>query len=54
VTDDEINYDGTNNTLSPQQQFMIQNYLNGGGSFSCGAWASSQVGAGSSGRMFCR
>ena len=23
----------TNNTLSAQQQFMIQNYLNGGGSF---------------------
>ena len=41
--DDVINYgvdeDGfpdpsaTNNTLTAQQQFMIQNYLNGGGSF---------------------
>ena len=25
--------DATNNTLSAQQQVMIQNYLNGGGSF---------------------
>jgi subtilisin family serine protease len=43
TTDDIINYgvdaDGlpdpaaTNNTLNPQQQFMIQTYLNGGGSF---------------------
>ncbi len=43
ITDDEVNYgvdeDGlpdptaTNNTLSAQQQFMIQTYLNGGGSF---------------------
>ena len=43
ITDDIINYgvdaDGfpdptaTNNTLNAQQQFMIQNYLNGGGSF---------------------
>jgi len=43
VTDDIINYgvdaDGlpdptaTNNTLNAQQQFMIQSYLNGGGSF---------------------
>ncbi|MGH7952372.1 MAG: S8 family serine peptidase, partial [Limisphaerales bacterium] len=43
ITDDEVNYgvdaDGlpdptaTNNTLNAQQQFMIQNYLNGGGSF---------------------
>ena len=43
ITDDEVNYgvdeDGlpdptaTNNTLNAQQQFMIQGYLNGGGSF---------------------
>ena len=43
LTDDEVNYgvdaDGlpdptaTNNTLNAQQQFMIQTYLNGGGSF---------------------
>ncbi|HLH54237.1 MAG TPA: S8 family serine peptidase [Verrucomicrobiae bacterium] len=43
TTDDIVNYgvtpDGlpdpsaTNNTLTAQQQFMIQNYLNGGGSF---------------------
>jgi hypothetical protein len=33
TTDDIINYTGTNNTLTPQQQFMIQTYLNGGGSF---------------------
>jgi hypothetical protein len=43
TTDDTINYgvdaDGlvdptaTNNTLNAQQQFMLQNYLNGGGSF---------------------
>ena len=43
LTDDEINYgvdaDGlpdptaTNNTVNPPQQFMIQTYLNGGGSF---------------------
>lgn len=43
ITDDIVNYgvdeDGfpdpaaTNNTLSAQQQFMIQTYLNGGGSF---------------------
>jgi hypothetical protein len=33
TTDDLIYYVGTNNTLSAQQQFMIQNYLNGGGSF---------------------
>ena len=43
ITDDIINYgvdaDGlpdptaTNNTLNAQQQFMIQSYLNGGGSF---------------------
>ncbi len=43
ITDDEVNYgvdaDGlpdptaTNNTLNAQQQFMIQSYLNGGGSF---------------------
>jgi hypothetical protein len=43
VTDDIINYGvdanglpdptATNNTLSAQQQFMIQTYLNGGGSF---------------------
>ncbi|WP_150107698.1 choice-of-anchor J domain-containing protein [Pedosphaera parvula] len=30
---DGIYYDGTNNTLSAGQQTMIQNYLNGGGSF---------------------
>ncbi len=43
ITDDEVNYgfdaDGlpdptaTNNTLNAQQQFIIQSYLNGGGSF---------------------
>jgi len=43
LTDDEVNYgvdaDGlpdptaTNNTLNAQQQFMIESYLNGGGSF---------------------
>ena len=43
ITDDIVNYgydaDGfpdpaaTNNTLNAQQQFMIQSYLNGGGSF---------------------
>jgi len=33
TTDDIVNYDGTNNTLTAQQQFMIQTYLNGGGSF---------------------
>jgi serine protease AprX len=33
TTDDIINYDGTNNTLTLDQQTMIQNYLNGGGSF---------------------
>ena len=47
VVDDIINYgvdeDGfpdpsaTNNTLTAQQQFMIQNYLNGGGSFCMGS-----------------
>ena len=33
TTDDIVNYTGTNNTLTPAQQFMIQTYLNGGGSF---------------------
>jgi len=33
LTDDEVNYDGTNNTLNPEQQVMIQDYLSGGGSF---------------------
>lgn len=33
TTDDIINYTGTNNTLTAQQQFMIQSYLNGGGGF---------------------
>jgi subtilisin family serine protease len=33
TTDDIVNYEGTNNTLTAQQQFMVQNYLNGGGSF---------------------
>ncbi len=33
TTDDEINYDGTNNTLTAQQQAMIESYLDGGGSF---------------------
>jgi hypothetical protein len=33
TTDDIINYDGTNNTLTLDQQTMIQTYLNGGGSF---------------------
>ncbi len=32
-TDDIVNYDGTNNTLSASQQFMIEQYLNEGGSF---------------------
>ncbi len=47
LTDDEINYDGTNNTLSPQQQFMIETYLNGGGSFFMASMGVlSQIGAG--------
>ena len=33
TTDDIINYTGTNNTLTPAQQTMIQTYLNHGGSF---------------------
>ena len=33
TTDDIINYTGTNNTLTAGQQFMIQAYLDGGGSF---------------------
>jgi len=33
TTDDVINYEGTNNTLTPQQQFMLQSYLNSGGAF---------------------
>ncbi|HZM06290.1 MAG TPA: S8 family serine peptidase [Candidatus Saccharimonadales bacterium] len=33
TTDDIINYTGTNNTLTPAQQTMIQTYLNNGGSF---------------------
>jgi len=33
TTDDIINYDGTQNTLTPDQQTMIQDYLNNGGSF---------------------
>ena len=33
LTDDVINYTGTNNTLTAQQQAMIQTYLDGGGSF---------------------
>jgi len=33
TTDDIINYTGTNNTLTADQQFMIQTYLNAGGSF---------------------
>ncbi len=33
TTDDIVNYDGTNNTLTPEQQTMIQTYLNNGGSF---------------------
>ncbi|MGA2866861.1 MAG: S8 family serine peptidase [Verrucomicrobiota bacterium] len=33
TTDDIVNYDGTNNTLTAQQQSMLQTYLNGGGSF---------------------
>ena len=33
TTDDIIYYDGTNNTLTPAQQTMIQTYLNNGGSF---------------------
>ena len=33
TTDDIINYEGTNNTLTAAQQLMIKNYLNGGGSF---------------------
>jgi len=33
TTDDIVNYTGTNNTLTPDQQFMIQTYLDEGGSF---------------------
>ena len=33
TTDDILYYEGTNNTLTAEQQFMIENYLNGGGSF---------------------
>lgn len=33
TTDDIINYDGTNNTLTLDQQAMIQSYLKSGGSF---------------------
>ncbi len=33
TTDDIINYTGTNNTLTPAQQTMLQTYLNNGGSF---------------------
>ncbi|SPE56354.1 Fibronectin type III domain protein (modular protein) [Verrucomicrobia bacterium] len=33
TTDDIVNYTGTNNTLTPGQQYMIETYLNGGGSF---------------------
>ena len=33
TTDDIVNYTGTNNTLTPDQQYMIQTYLNGGGAF---------------------
>ena len=33
TTDDIINYTGTNNTLTSDQQSMIQTYLNNGGSF---------------------
>jgi len=33
TTDDIVNYTGTHNTLTPQQQVMLQNYLNAGGSF---------------------
>ena len=33
TTDDVIYYDGAHNTLTPQQQLMVQSYLNGGGSF---------------------
>ena len=33
TTDDIINYTGTNNTLTPAQQTMIQTYLDNGGSF---------------------
>lgn len=33
TADDTGNYAGTNNTLTPAQQLMIQTYLNGGGSF---------------------
>ena len=35
TTDDIVNYDGVNNTLTPTEQFTIQTYLRGGGSFSC-------------------
>jgi len=31
-TDDIVNYDGTNNTLTANQQFMLEQYLNQGGS----------------------
>lgn len=33
TTDEIVNYEGDHNTLTPQQQAMIQTYLNGGGSF---------------------
>jgi hypothetical protein len=33
TTDDIVNYEGTNNTLTTEQQTMIQTYLNNGGSF---------------------
>ncbi|MBU6410607.1 MAG: fibronectin type III domain-containing protein, partial [Verrucomicrobia bacterium] len=33
TTDDLLNYTGTNDTLTAQQQTMIENYFNGGGSF---------------------
>ncbi len=57
LTDDIINYgydaDGlpdpaaTNNTLNPQQQYMIQSYLNGGGSFFMSSMSIlSQIGSG--------
>ncbi len=33
TTDDIVNYMGTNNTINPQEQAIIQDYLNAGGSF---------------------
>ena len=55
TTDDIINYEGTNNTLTPQQREMIQSYLNAGGSFLMSSMGIlSQLGDVRSGKMFSR